>query len=80
MDVAAACEISGKRRGLLPHFAATSRELVITLGEGLLMDDPKALAEEHEQQERGKLLRTLETEFSYPGEVHCLRLTRQCNG
>jgi len=78
--VATTGEVSGERRGLLPHFATTSRELVVTLGEGLLMDDPKALAEEHEQQERGELLRALETEFSYPGEVHCLRLTRQCNG
>ena len=72
MDVAAAGEIAGEGRRLLPHFASAARKLVVAVGEGLVLDDPKALAEEHEQKERGKLLRALEAEFSDPGKVHCV--------
>jgi hypothetical protein len=72
VDVAAAGEIACERRRLLPHFASAARKLVVAVGEGLMLDDPKALAEEHEQKKRGKLLRALEAEFSYPGKVHCV--------
>jgi hypothetical protein len=57
VEVAAGGEVSGERRGPLPHLAAAAGEAVIGGGELLVADDPKALREEGQQKKRGKTLR-----------------------
>ena len=57
VEVAAGGEVSGERRGALPHFAAAAGEAIVGGGELLVADDPETLGEEDEEEKRGETLR-----------------------
>ncbi len=56
VEVAAGGEVAGERRGALPHLAAALGVAVVLLGELLVVDDPEALGEKEEEEQRGEAL------------------------
>ncbi len=68
VNVAAACEIPGQGRGLLPHLATAARVLIIAVGQVLARDQPEALDEKNRKERRRDALRQIEMETAKAGE------------
>ncbi len=67
-NVAAACEIAGQGRWLLPGLAAAAGVLVVAIREGLMARDPQTLQQKEQQKPRGDALGKVETEAAKAGK------------
>jgi len=56
VEVATGGEVTGERRRAFPHLAATFGVAVVLLGELLAVDDPEALGEKEDKEQRSKAL------------------------